>query len=100
MVGGKGMQILCRGQGGGDRESVMPGWEGGAYKPGPDTSDSEGVEEASAADGATLVEEKVEEADSQTYRAWFLCSGHGEEEKNGEKIFGDVSLLEGCMSEW
>ena len=35
-----------------------------------------------------------------TYRAWFLCSGHGEEEENGEKIFGDVSLLGGCMSEW
>jgi len=62
MVGGKGMQILCRGQRGGDRESVMPGWEGGAYKPEPDTSDSEGVEEASAADGATLVEEEAEEA--------------------------------------
>jgi len=57
MVGGKGMQILCRGQGGGDRESVMPGWEGGAYKPEPDASDSEGVEEASAVDGATLAEE-------------------------------------------
>jgi len=56
MVGGKGMHIMWRGQGGGERESVMPGWEGGAYKPEPDTSDSEGVE-ASAVDGATLVEE-------------------------------------------
>jgi len=57
MVGGKVMQILCRGQGGGDRESVRPGREGGAYRPEPGASDSEGVEEANAADSAALVEE-------------------------------------------
>ena len=51
------MQILCRGQGGGDRESVRPGREGGAYRPEPGASDSEGVEEANAADSAALVEE-------------------------------------------
>ena len=54
MVGGADIVQRPRG---GDRESVMPGWEGGAYKPEPDASDSEGVEEASAVDGATLAEE-------------------------------------------
>jgi len=54
MVGGADIVQRPRG---GDRESVMPGWEGGAYKPEPDASDSEGEDQASAADSAALVEE-------------------------------------------
>jgi len=97
MVRGKVMQIVWKGQGGGGRKCVRPGWKGGAYKPEPGASDSEGVEKASAADSVAWAKDA---AWTQTCRAWFLCSGHRREEENGEKFFGNVSLLEGCMSEW
>ena len=58
----KVMQILWKGQGGGGRKSLRPVWKGGAYKPEPGASDSEGVEKASAADSAALAEEAAEEA--------------------------------------
>ena len=96
MVGDEIMQIVWKGQGGGGRRCVRLKWRGGAYKTEPCARDSEGVEEASASDSAAL----SEEAAWATDMSWLMCSGHWGRRRMAGSFFGNVSLLEGCMSGW
>jgi len=79
MVGGKMMQIVWKGQGGGGRRCVRPEWKGGAYEPEPGASDSEGVEEASAADNAAWAEEAAWATDMSSLVFVFGALGRGGE---------------------